>query len=215
MNLKYPLITTFSLLLFGCNNVDYKQSLQETLSREDNRALCYFLPNNQNIFPNDVFFDKQTEILDLFVDLKFLKIKNITAQFYDANTDITTLPRSPTKIEGLRYQLTNEGKKYFVGNKGAFCFGDIIIDKVNDTYNIEMIRGGFQVDTGKWIDYNYHYTNIPDWAYDQRFEQYYKKISLNSQILHSARATYYNSNNSYETGINKTKLITLKTKDEE
>jgi hypothetical protein len=215
MNLKYPLITTFSVLLFGCNNVDYKQTLQEALSREDNRALCYFLPNNQNIFPKDVFFDKQTEILDLFVDLKFLKTKNITAQFYDANTDITTLPRSPTKIEGLRYQLTEEGKKYFIGSKGAFCFGNIILDKIDKTQSVKIEYTNYQVDSGKWIDYYYHYTNIPAWAQDKRLEQYYKRISLNNEILFDARATYFDSKENYNTGIDKKKLITLKLKNKE
>ncbi|OCG42754.1 hypothetical protein [Gilliamella sp. Bif1-4] len=213
MHLKYLFIIMSSLLLISCDNSKYKTPLQEILSSQNNQALCYFLPNNQNTFPKDIFFNQQTEILQLFVDLGFLETKIIIAKLSENNA--TKKPNTSLDIKGLRYQLTNEGKKYFVGNKGAFCFGDIIIDKVNDTYNIEMKRGSFQIDTGKWIDYNYYYTNIPDWAHDQRFDKYYKKISLNSQILHSARATYYNSNNSYETGINKTKLITLKTKHEE
>ncbi|OCG47174.1 hypothetical protein A9G35_04085 [Gilliamella sp. Choc5-1] len=202
MNLKYPLIATFSLLLLGCDNTNYEKSLQNALSRQDNQALCYFLPNKQNLLPADIFFDKPTEILDLFVELKFLETSNIKANFIDKNNTI--------EIEGVRYKLTEEGKQYFIDNKGAFCFGSIIVDKINDTYNIK-INYVYTVKNGKWIDYNYHYTNIPNWAKDKRLQQYYNHtISLNNEVLLDARATYYSSDGSFDTGIKKNKVITFK-----
>jgi hypothetical protein len=204
MNLKFPFILLVSLLLLSCDNLRYQKELQKILNRNNNQTLCYSLPNGPEMFPKDVFYHSPTEILDLFVDLGLLETENITA--VERHKDDTVI------VNGLRYDLTTEGNNYFVKTKGAFCFGNIVIDEVYDTYDSELLKSHTSFEKVKKIEYNYYYSDIPDWAKDQRFAQYYESIPLNSEILYAATAIYFKSSGNYRTGIDTKKLITLKHK---
>lgn len=189
------------LSLFGCDNARFKNSLQSDLNSIKNKALCYPLPNSVRIFPADVFFQSSTsELLDIFVDLKFVKKKELSLNNPDGSVSM-----------GWRYWLTPNGEKYFQAWEGSFCFGDAILDKIYDSDNINIIEIGSR-QTGKWLYYKYYYDNIPKWAEDKRLEKFYQGTEIiNNQKLHNARATYNEIKKSYYSlGFDRSQTIKLK-----
>jgi hypothetical protein len=93
-------------------------------------------------------------------------------QSHETETEITPLSGTrPAKAKVLRYELTDEGKKFYrekdvVGlgpNKealGDVCFGQQIVDKVNKTEG--PIRVGDT--TEATIYYTYRIDNLAEWA---------------------------------------------------
>ena len=89
----------------------------------------------------------------------------------NTEAEYTTLSGRPAKAKVLRYELTDEGKKFYlekdvVGlgpNKetlGDICFGQQALDKVSKTDGPNKIGDT----TGATIYYTYRIDNLADWA---------------------------------------------------
>lgn len=89
----------------------------------------------------------------------------------NAEAEFTTLSGRPATAKVLRYELTDEGKKFYrekdvVGlgpNKealGDICFGQQTLDKVSKTEGPNKIGDT----TGATIYYTYRIDNLADWA---------------------------------------------------
>ena len=199
--IRYLLLIFCSFFLFACNKSKYENTLKNYLSKQNGKALCYSLPVGSNVFPKDIIFngERPKKLLELFVNLKFLEKQNITL-----------LDRNKSIIEGIRYKLTPQGSEYFVAQKGAFCFGNIELDKIYKIDNIEVKKGSTRVDTGKWLYYNYYFTNIPEWALDERFEEFYQRIPLSSDLIYKEKATISDDGYFYKKTKFKNEFILLK-----
>ncbi len=89
----------------------------------------------------------------------------------NTEAEYTTLSGRTAKAKVLRYELTDEGKKFYrekdvVGlgpNKealGDICFGQQVLDKVSKTEGPDKIGDT----TGATIYYTYRIDNLADWA---------------------------------------------------
>ena len=89
----------------------------------------------------------------------------------NTETEYTTLSGRPAKAKVLRYELTDEGKKFYrekdvVGlgpskeALGDICFGQQTLDKVSKTEGPTKIGDT----TGATIYYTYRIENLADWA---------------------------------------------------
>lgn len=199
MKLKLFVVGIISLLLMGCDNARFKSPLQIQLNSYNNSALCYPLPKNITGFPYEVFSKQQHEaLLNLFTDLALLKKSSVSFKDIDGSMS-----------DGARYSLTTEGKSYYQGSKGAFCFASVVVDNISGTDDIEVTFLGSRVDTGKWVYYTYYFSDIPEWAKNEQLKQYYERIELDER-LYDATSTYRDSSHSYSSGIDFDSRITLK-----
>src|SRR5579863_9573560 len=101
----------------------------------------------------------------------------------NADAEYTTLSGRPAKAKVLRYELTDEGKKFYrekdvVGlgpNKealGDICFGQQTVDKVSKTEGPMKIGDT----TGATIYYTYRIDNLADWANNSDIQKVFPGI---------------------------------------
>jgi len=102
----------------------------------------------------------------------------------NTEAEYTTLSGRPAKAKVLRYELTDEGKKFYlekdvVGlgpNKetlGDICFGQQALDKVSKTDGPNKIGDT----TGATIYYTYRIDNLADWANNPEIQKVFPGIS--------------------------------------
>jgi hypothetical protein len=101
----------------------------------------------------------------------------------NTEAEYTTLSGRPAKAKVLRYELTDEGKKFYrernvVGlgpNKealGDICFGQQALDKVSKTEGPVKIGDT----TGATIYYTYRIDNLADWANNPEIQKVFPGI---------------------------------------
>jgi len=101
----------------------------------------------------------------------------------NAEAEYTTLSGRPAKAKVLRYELTDEGRKFYrekevVGlgpNKealGDICFGQQTLDKVSKTEGPNKIGDT----TGATIYYTYRIDNLADWANNSDIQKVFPGI---------------------------------------
>ena len=102
----------------------------------------------------------------------------------NTEAEYTTLSGRPAKAKVLRYELTDEGKKFYrekdvVGlspNKealGDICFGQQTLDKVSKTEGPNKIGDT----TGATIYYTYRIDNLADWANNPEIQKVFPGIT--------------------------------------
>ena len=179
-NITTLLIFTVScLLLTGCDTYPYKEKIQNVYDNHNptgDKALCMMVGRvTKSMYPYTTYY---MEGQDLPYSSKtkpaiFNRLKNGSLHLFAGIGFFTE--EYAGEVDGratYRYDLTDLGRKYvkFAFGETNFCFGRVVVDKINRTKDtINGVGGG----TVRDVYFTYHLENVPDWVKDP---QIYKRF---------------------------------------
>lgn len=207
MKIKYLTVSFGCLLLLGCDQAN-KSNIESALSRYKDNALCFSLgvDSRYTDYPLDIINVPEPNELPYNYVKTHRAVSAFTHLGFLDEEEISINDRIQNKlIKGYRYQLTEEGKKYKIGN--GFCFGNIVVHEITNSENIEYLQLGSRVDTGKRFYYTYSIQDVPEWAKAPELAEIYNiKIAFDGR-LHNNIAVSSDEHRTYSSSIKSTILI--------
>ncbi|MFQ1018198.1 hypothetical protein ACGH6R_00030 [Gilliamella sp. CG13] len=184
MQTKASLITLLifsvsSLLLTGCDTYPYKEKIQNVYDNHNptgDKALCMMVGSvTKSMYPYTTYYIEGQDLPFAQERRKAFnnRAKNDGLHLFAGIGFFTE--EYAGEVDGratYRYDLTDLGRKYVDWTFGEtnFCFGRVVVDKINRTKDtINGVGGG----TVRDVYFTYHLENVPDWVKDP---QIYKRF---------------------------------------
>ena len=188
INITTLLIFTVSaLLLTGCDTYPYKEKIQESNDYNNptgNTAKCMMVGDiTSSMYPYTTYYMKGQDLpfSPSTQEANYNRLKNDSLHLFAGIGFFTE--EYAGEVDGratYRYDLTDLGRKYvkFALGETNFCFGRVVVDKINRTKDtINGVGGG----TVRDVYFTYHLENVPDWVKDpqiyKRFGYFKKQIN--------------------------------------
>lgn len=187
-----PFISPFIMLLFSPlsfannNNVEIQTFIQNRynyINPEGNHAICYFVGDVRYPYlaePVEYAFRpgiNQNETnsikvrLDAFVKAGLLE-ERPAAQGKDGL--LYPLYALTQQADSFAFKNTDELANGKVIHESYFCFGRIVIDKINQVKEVQSTKNSTEMQ----IEFQYHLENIPEWAKNPALAIYGEKIHI-------------------------------------
>ena len=173
------ILTLSSMLLTGCDTYPYKEKIQESNDYNNPtgyKAKCMMVGSvTKSMYPYTTYYIEGQDLPFAQERRKAFnnRLKNDSLHLFAGIGFFTE--EYAGEVDGratYRYDLTDLGRKYVDWSFGEtnFCFGRVVVDKINRTKDtINGVGGG----TVRDVYFTYHLENVPDWVKDP---QIYKRF---------------------------------------
>ena len=173
------IFTVSSLLLTGCDTYPYKEKIQESNDYNNptgDKAKCMMVGDiTSSMYPYTTYYMKGQDLpfSSSTQEANYNRLKNDSLHLFAGIGFFTE--EYAGEVDGratYRYDLTDLGRKYlkFAFGYTNFCFGRVVVDKINRTKDtINGVGGG----TVRDVYFTYHLENVPDWV---KSPQIYKRF---------------------------------------